>query len=372
MALVAAGVLVIPTSTAARTEPPMKPTSHPVAQAAYARMSEKQRIGQLFMAGVPSDGPNSAQLATLQEQAIGNVMLDRNSDAGRAAVLQVSESLVVTQTHAGVAPFVSTDQEGGQVQRLTGEGFSRIPTALKQGRIRPSKLRAASTTWGTQLADAGVDMNLAPVADTVPLKHASANKPIGKYHREYGHTPKRVRPHAVAFQRGMQAAGVTTAVKHFPGLGRASGNTDASPHVTDPTTRHDHYLRPFRTAIGAGTQFVMVSSATYPNIDAGHLACFSPTVIRSMLRGDLQFHGAVLSDDFAGAALKRTPLRQRAVKFIAAGGTMLLDTSISELPKLVQAVRAEAAANPDFVQTVNRAVMTDLVTKARAGLITTA
>ena len=75
----------------------------------------------------------------------------------------------------------------------------------------------------------------------------------------------------------MQGAGVATTVKHFPGLGRVVGNTDFTAGVVDAiTTADDPYLEPFKTAIDAGVPFVMVSLATYDQIDPTHLAAFSP------------------------------------------------------------------------------------------------
>ena len=86
----------------------------------------------------------------------------------------------------------------------------------------------------------------------------------------------------------------------------------------------------------------MVSSATYPNIDAHHLACFSKTIITGMLRGDLDFHGVVISDDLGTVALAQFSLATRAIDFFTAGGTMLLDTSLGQIPTMVHAVMAKA------------------------------
>lgn len=255
------------------------------------------------------------------------------------------------------------------MQRLTGRGFSRMPTALEQGHLHPSVLKSAAAKWGLQLHTAGVNLDLAPVADTVPAKHASSNQPIGQFDREFGHRPPVVAAHAVAFLRGMNAAGVDATVKHFPGLGRATGNTDTSRHVTDPTTAHDRYLLPFRKAIRAGAEFVMVSSATYPRIDKHDPACFSARVMTTLLRGELNFRGAVISDDLGVTALSRTPVRARAVRFFAAGGTMLLDTSLSQIPGMIRAVLAKQRAHTAFARTIKQAVMTDLTAKANAGLL---
>jgi beta-N-acetylhexosaminidase len=373
VALATAGVVLTPVPTNARPEPfaprsVLTQSPHAVAVAAYARMTQAQRVGQLFMAGVPSDGPTSTRLASLHRLAVGSVVLDGDDSAGRHAVRTVTRPVVTKLRSAGVAPFVSTDQEGGEVQRLSGPGFARIPSALVQGKMSPAALRAASTTWAQQLRRAGVSLNLAPVADAVPAKHARANQPIGHTDREYGHTPAQVAPHVVAVVHGMRDAQVATTVKHFPGLGRATGDTDTKHRVTDPTSRHDPYLRPFRAAIRAGAPFVMVSSATYPNIDPSQAACFSPTILTSMLRDDLGFRGVVISDDLAAASLHSRSPRQRALRFLRAGGTMLLDTTPRQVTAMVHAVRDAVAAHPGFARTVKAAVMTDLIAKARAGL----
>jgi beta-N-acetylhexosaminidase len=349
--------------------PDSSPTPQQLAAAAYSRMTPAQRVGQLFMAGVPSTGAKPAQLATLHNKRVGNVILITDTAEGHRAVRLVTTSLVAQGRQAGVAPFISTDQEGGQVQRLTGKGFSTMPTALQQGRMRMSALRAASTTWGAQLASAGVTLNLAPVADTVPAKHAKKNLPIGSFDREFGHTPGVVARHVVAFIRGMHASGVDTTVKHFPGLGRASGNTDTSRRVTDPVTRHSPYIAPFADGIEAGTQFVMVSSATYPKIDPHHLACFSKIIIGSMLRGDLHFGGVVISDDLGTVALSKVPLATRAIDFFTAGGTMVIDTSINQIPAMVRGVVAKIAASTSFAATMHAAEMNVLLAKANADLI---
>ncbi|MGQ3505015.1 glycoside hydrolase family 3 N-terminal domain-containing protein, partial [Enterococcus faecalis] len=84
--------------------------------------------------------------------------------------------------------WVSTDQEGGDVQVLSGPGFDGIPSALDQGQQDAATLRANAATWGRQLAEAGVNMNLAPVADVVTSPEtAGSNPPIGQLNREYGY-----------------------------------------------------------------------------------------------------------------------------------------------------------------------------------------
>src|SRR5262249_9790650 len=158
-----------------------------------------------------------------------------------------------------------------------GPGFSTIPSALEQGTLPPATLRADATTWGHQLAAAGVNLDFAPVMDVVPPGTDAQNQPIGALQRAFGHDPETTGSPGAAFIRGMRAAGVATTAKHFPGLGRVVGNTDFTAQVTDTaTTRNDPYLRSFRRAIRVHVPFVMVALATYTKIDPHHLAVFSP------------------------------------------------------------------------------------------------
>lgn len=340
------------------------------AKAAYARMNERERVGQLFMTGVASVGPTAAEVRAVERSDTGNVFLRGDSTQGHKAVRRIVTGLVPSATHAKVAPFVGTDQEGGEVQDLQGKGFTRMPTALDQGQMLPSSLLTAATGWASQLHSAGVNVDLAPVADTVPASIGTKNQPIGAFDREFGHTVTRVRHHVTSFVRGLEAAKVAADVKHFPGLGRATGNTDTTRGVTDPTGPRSRFLLPYRAGIAAGAQFVMVSSATYPRIDRFHRACFSPKVIGTLLRGQEKFRGIVISDAFNATAVTDLSLADRAVRFFSAGGTMLLDPTSADVPAMAKAVRA-ALTDKAFAKKIKADVLTVLTTKATDGLLST-
>ncbi len=354
------------------TARPGTPTTGPpkITPEVASALTDAQRVGQLFMVGVNSAAPPSAaQLDMLRSYAIGNVMLTGRSDAGTSAVRAITARLRSATTQGLLRPFVATDQEGGYVQVLTGPGFSTVPTALTQGSWSTATLRADARTWGSQLTAAGVNLNLAPVLDTVPAGNPTANQPIGRYYREYGYTPGAVTASGTAFLQGMRAAGEGTAIKHFPGLGRATGNTDVTAGVTDPTTRFDPYLQPFAAGVAAGSPFVMVSTARYPNIDAQHLAAFSPTVLGTMLRGDLHFPGVVISDDLGNAAsVAGIAPGTRAVDFFAAGGDLLLTVNASVVPAMVSAVESAMRSSPTFAARIDAALGRVLQAKTTARL----
>jgi beta-N-acetylhexosaminidase len=378
--LIVAALVAVPTlfpyvapgihdATAASAVSRQTPSPHAAAKKVYDAMSARQRVGQLFMVAVPTTGATVRQIARLQTLDVGNLILNGNSHQSLRRVAAFTKALAADFTVHAAAPYISTDQEGGEVQRLTGRGFSAMPTALAQGRLPSAELRADAVGWGRQLARAGVNLNLAPDSDTVPTPHAARNQPIGRYQREYGHTPSRVAGHVAAVVRGELAGGVDVTVKHFPGLGRASGNTDIARHVTDPTTRHDPYLQPFQSAVTAGAPFVMVSMATYPNIDPHRAACFSPIVMRSMLRHDLGFTGVIISDSFHAKAVARVTPDRQAVRFINAGGTMILDTKTAPIHAMEHALLQRAAASKTFASVLKHDELTVLTAKATANLV---
>jgi beta-N-acetylhexosaminidase len=274
-------------------------------------------------------------------------------------------------TVKGIRPLIAADQEGGQIQRLKGAGFERIPAATVQGTWSTAKLTSRATGWGKQLKQAGVNVDLAPVADVVPASQRSTNEPIGKLDREFGSSPSVVGPHAAAFVRGMAAAGVATSVKHFPGLGKVRGNTDFSSGVVDNVTvRGDADLAGFAAGIQAGSDMVMVSTATYTKIDRSNRAVFSPTIIRGMLRGDLRYSGVVITDDVGAAAeVASVPAGDRATRFVAAGGDMVITARPSLTSVMATALVRKAQQDKAFAALLQASVRRVLVLKQNHGLV---
>jgi beta-N-acetylhexosaminidase len=339
------------------------------------RMTLPQRVGQLFMVGTPATSADPATLSDITRRHVGNVMLTGRSHGGTRIPGRVAAAMRSRVTDAAtrrVRLLVATDQEGGAVQVLDGPGISDIPSALQQGRLRLSRLRDRAALWARQLRAAGVNMNLAPVVDTVPSpQDAARNPPIGVFAREFGFTPTVVADHGRAFTRGMLAGGVVPAVKHFPGLGRVHANTDTSTGVTDRVTRrHDPYLSPFKVSVDAGSPVVMMSTAFYSRLDARNPAAFSRFVIGTVLRGDLGFRGVVISDDLGNARqLSRWTYGQRAVKFVTAGGDLVLTVNPRTVPAMYHAVLDRARHDEAFRGKVNRAALAVLRLKDRRGLL---
>ncbi|MGH3444276.1 MAG: glycoside hydrolase family 3 N-terminal domain-containing protein [Nocardioidaceae bacterium] len=328
-----------------------------------------QRVGQLLMVDCPSTSVGEATATAITKYHVGSVILDGNSTLGVEGTAAVVARLQRLVAH-GPKLFVSTDQEGGQVQRLRGPDFSDIPSAVQQGTEDPGKLQIATTQWAGELRAAGVNVDLAPVLDTVPA-NSGPNPPIGDLQREYGSDPKAVTSHGLAVMKGISKADIDPTVKHFPGLGRVAGNTDTTAGVRDTvTTRHDAYLAPFAAAIKAGAPFVMMSTAIYTRIDPDHPAAFSRKIVTGMLRGDLGFTGVVISDDLGAAKqVSGYSVGDRAVAFISAGGDMVLTVDAGQATAMTQAVLAKANSDPGFKALVDAAAMRVLQAKQASGLL---
>jgi beta-N-acetylhexosaminidase len=365
-----------PSAAVAETGPIRAPaasgTAAARARAAAARMSPAQQVGQLLMVGAPATDPE--QIAVLvRRHHVGGVLLDGRSTLGvTATAAQVAglRRAVGSPGTSGAGLWVATNQEGGFVQTLGGPGFSTIPTAQAQWALTGPELVAASALWARQLARAGVDVNLAPVTDVVPGNPLD-NPPIGALEREYGRTPDDVEWAVAKVVQGYASAGVTATLKHFPGLGKVTANTDTHADVVDPiTTRSALTEQPWRTGITAGAGLVMVASARYARIDPRHLAVFSSTIITGMLRGDLGWTGVVISDDLGPAvAVAAVAPGLRAVSFVAAGGDVVLTADPNLVPEMAAAVLARGHASPAFGALISAAVVRVLTRKAVMGLL---
>ncbi|GAA5022339.1 glycoside hydrolase family 3 N-terminal domain-containing protein [Terrabacter aeriphilus] len=337
-------------------------------------MDAGERAGQLLMVGLDAGASRTSLDALVARRHLGGVILlggwGDGVDRVRATTRHLA-SLASAKDTAGLGMLLAVDQEGGAVQQLRGDGFSRMPSATAQGQGSATALTADATRWAGQLRAAGVNVNLAPVADTVPASLGRANGPIGQYDRQFSSDPERVARMVGAFVAGMRAGGIASTVKHFPGIGRVTGNTDVTASgITDRrTTVDDPYLEPFRTGIQDGVELVMVGSAVYSRIDPGTNAPFSRAIVTDLLRDRLSYDGVVITDDVGAAkAVADVPVGQRATRFIAAGGDITLTARPSTVPTMHEAITEKMAADPAFAAKVEAATTRVVDLKLRMGL----
>jgi beta-N-acetylhexosaminidase len=322
------------------------------------------------MVGVSVSDPKGVSTAAIRDDHVGNLFLQGRTTAGADAVRALVDSftaLVGPESTHSTPLLVATDQEGGEVQVLRGPGFSTIPSALEQSSLPAADLQARASTWGEELASVGVNLDLAPVMDLVTGNPAS-NPPVGALDRSYGFTADSVTTHANAFSAGLSSAGVGVSIKHFPGLGRVTANTDDTAGVTDSvTTRDDPSVEVFKAGIAADPMSVMVSTAIYSRIDPDNPAAFSSTVVTGMLRGDLGYDGLVVTDDLSGAKqVAAWKPGDRAVLALQAGVDLVLvskDPTVAH--EMVAAVLDRARTDPAFAAQVRTAAQRVLVAKGQ-------
>jgi beta-N-acetylhexosaminidase len=155
--------------------------------------------------------------------------------------------------------------------------------------------------------------------------------------------------------RGRGAGGVAPTVKHFPGLGGATVNTDDGPATIDRSADRlrAEDLLPFRSAIEAGVPLVMAGHAVYPSLDPGRIASQSMPVIGGLLREELGFEGVVITDSTEAAAVQAvTDVREAAVRSVRAGVDIVLTTGRGSYIQVYRALLAEARRDPAFAARV--------------------
>jgi beta-N-acetylhexosaminidase len=174
-----------------------------------------------------------------------------------------------------------------------------------------------------------------------------------------------------AFVTGMAAGGVASTVKHFPGIGRITGNTDlTATGITDRTaTTSDPHLAPFATGIDAGADLVMVGSAIYSRLDPKTNAVFSKPIVTDLLRTRLGYDGVVITDDVGAAkAVAAVSPAERATRFVAAGGDIVLTARPSTVPAMHDALTARMTKDKAFAAHVEQSVTRVVELKLDHGL----
>lgn len=224
--------------------------------------------------------------------------------------------------------FFAVDEEGGPlVARIANSGAFDVPSFPAMAEIGVSGDVTAAfevgDTIGGYLAEIGLNLNFAPVADVL----TNPDSVIGT--RSFSSDPEVVAAMVEQVVVGLQGRGVSAAAKHFPGHGDAGADSHTGAAVSERTLdelRTCEFV-PFAVAIEAGVDFVMVGHITTPNAAADDLpASLSPTAINGWLRDELGFDGVVVSDAMnMGAVTQLYDSGEAAVRFVQAGGDLVLD-----------------------------------------------
>jgi beta-N-acetylhexosaminidase len=257
--------------------------------------------------------PTASLLERVSAGQVGGILLLGSWTSEEAA--GAISTLQTTACRATGAPLlVGVDQEGGSVRRFPWAPPTESAAAMETPAV--TRMQAASTA--ASLRQVGVDVDFAPVADTISTPRSFLGT------RSFGSNPSLVASLASAFVSGLQHDHVAATAKHFPGLGSAVASTDDRPvTIARSAAFLDARLAPFAAAIKAGTRLVMVSNASYPALDpSGSPAVFSHAIVTGLLREKLGFGGVVVSDALDAGAVEHVPHEQS--RALAAGVDLLL------------------------------------------------
>lgn len=324
-----------------------------------SRPENRQSLEQLALRVLLPAFPGTTlarDVADLFAEGLGGVCLfGSNTAAGPGAVAELTSAIHAAAPYAVVA----VDEEGGDVTRLHALDGSPVLGPAALGAAGDLALtRETGAAIGTELAVAGIDLDLGPVAD---VNSDPDNPVIGT--RSFGTDAAAAAAHTAAWVAGLQGAGVAACAKHFPG----HGDTAQDSHLALPTVDVDlptllgRELAPFAAAVEAGVASVMTSHILVPAVDPALPATLSRPVL-GLLRDHLGYGGVLVTDalDMAGASAGRG-IPEAAVLSLAAGADLLClgaDKDIALVREvqaaIVAAVRSGRLAEERLVEAVKR------------------
>jgi beta-N-acetylhexosaminidase len=292
------------------------------------------------------------------------------ADQLRSLTSALQAAAVATGSKVGL--LIAVDQEGGSVQRIhDGVPDLPAPRALAESStVVEAEQLAAETALG--LLDLGVNMNLAPVADVVSDPRSFL------YDRTYGGDPALVSDFVSGVTRAFEDGGLIATVKHFPGHGSASGNTHGETVISDADEAafETTHLPPFRAAIAAGAECVMVAHIVAAAYDPDRPASLSPLVVGGLLREDVGFSGVVVTDDLEMVAATDAESAEGAdpgelaVRALQAGCDLLISTGTPERQKaMIDAIEEAVQTGGLSQERLDEAVQRVLDLKFRHGIL---
>jgi len=266
------------------------------AKSLLAGMTIEEKVGQLLIVGFPEDTTKEVLQDYIDRLKVSGFILFRRNYTDLDSLYALVRSLKEMNSLKNPLPlFISIDEEGGTVSRLP-KGGTHFPDALQVGKAgEPGLTYKTGQTIAEELKAAGINLNFAPVLDIV---ESGENKLLIR--RSYGSTPEVVSLHGTSFINGLQSKGVIAAPKHFPGHGNTVEDSHSTLPVidTDKAAMQSRELVPFKAAIDAGLDAVMVGHIAFPKIDpTGLPASMSNYFLTDVLRKDLGFGGISISDD---------------------------------------------------------------------------
>ena len=346
------------------------------AEKTLRHMSLEEKAGQIFMIWVRAEFLNVASPEylhlrdTMDKYHIGSLALTVPYDPPflyRSQPYEAAELLNRLQQDSKLPLLIAADFERGVTMRLYGA--SEFPHAMAFGAANNLDYAEAFGRVTAQESRAiGVHWNFFPVAD---VNSNPANPIINT--RSFSEDPEQVGNMVAAYIRGARAQGMLTTAKHFPGHGDTASDSHLGvAQVSGDRARLDSVeLAPFRKAIAAGVDSVMVGHMSVPALepDPNRVASTSPAIIGNLLKGQLGFQGIVVTDALDMAGLTRlyaANIGRAAVEAFKAGSDMLIIPA--DLGASYDALLAALRSGEIPQSRLNASVLKVLQAKASLGL----
>ena len=295
--------------------------------AATSAPSAAQLVGQKLIVAMSGTTPSASLLGRIRRGEVGGVILF-GSNVVDAAQVKALTTKLHDAALAGGQPrlLVAVDQEGGSVKRIPWAPPTRSPRQIAAtGSTTVARDQGIAT--GKALKALGIDLDLAPVAD-VPASTASS---LYRQGRTWSFSATRTEYLSYAFEHGLRMGGVLPAMKHFPGLGYATANTDtAIVTIRQSASALAPGLLTYRLAIANAIPIIMLSNATYPAWDRSRAAGWSTAINGTLLRATLGFRGVTMTDSLDGTAAARGYTTAHLALRAAGAGTDLILVTGSE------------------------------------------
>ncbi len=283
-------------------------------------MNNLDRIGQLFMVGIPHPTLDSTTRAMLYNLRPGGIILFRRNYTDPETLSRLCAELHSLFPENPL--LIALDHEGGRVHRLHPP-FTHFPAArfLGQAGSIPFAHRTG-LAMGYELHSVGIDLDFAPVLDVLTNPE---NSVIGD--RAFSSDPQQVALLGCAVARGLREAGVIPCGKHFPGHGATLVDShDDLPRDERPREAFAQLdLPPFQHAITEQIEMIMTAHVLYPALDPELPATLSSPIISGLLRDTLGFQGVVVTDDLEmGAIVRHGTIEHAVLATLNAGSDLLL------------------------------------------------
>ena len=301
---------------------PPSDSALPPCQDRIQSMSLRARLAQLLMIGIDSTDSAQARQAVATDR-VGGVFV-----GGDATAPLTGDGLARLLSGVDIPVAVSVDEEGGRVQRID-ELDGPIPSARVMARtMLPEQVRQLAAERGVALRSRGVTVDFAPVVDIGDQPDKGV---IGD--RSFSADPAVAQRYADAFARGLRESGVLPVVKHFPGHGRAPGDSHRQTVTAPPLDDlRGADLVPYRQLLGTAPVAVMVGHVVVPGLTDGVPASLSPATYR-LLRGEYAFSGLAITDDLGSmrAISDRYRLPEAVLQALRAGADVAFWSSGRQL-----------------------------------------